>query len=167
METQVQQALKARPDYLPAQLIVGLIQEKRGRASEAKQTYEKILAENPQFAPARKQLAGIYTDRLGDQQKALELASKARDVLVEDAELAKILGKIAFRRNEFEGAVRFLQESSLKRGQDAELYFYLGMAHYKLKAKAESKRALDRAASLNPDAALMPELKKVLSELNQ
>lgn len=166
-EAQVQQLLKARPDYLPASIVAALIQEQRGRHPEARQAYETILAANPEFAPARKQLAGLYTDHLGDQQKALEMASKAREVLQDDSELAKTLGKIAYRRNDFPNAVRFLQESSLKRGQDSEVFYFLGMAHYQRKAKDESTRALDRALSLNPAAPYAAEVKKVLAELKK
>ena len=166
-ETQVQQLLKARPDYLPASIVAALIQEQRGRFPEAKLVYENILAAHPEFAPARKQLAGLYTDHLGDQQKALEMASKARETLQDDAELAKTLGKIAYRRNDFPNAVRFLQESSLKRAQDAEVFYFLGMAHYQRKLKDESTRALDRALALNPNAPYAPEVKKVLAELKK
>jgi tetratricopeptide (TPR) repeat protein len=166
-EAKVLQWLKEKPDYLPVQMVAGLIHEQRNRVQEAKQAYEKIIAENPQFAPAQKQLAGVYTDQLGDQQKALGLAKKAREVLTDDAELAKTLGKIAYRQGDFPSAITFLEESSSKRGEDAEVFYFLGMAQYQKKAKEESKTALDRAMALSPNAAFAPEVKKILAELEK
>ena len=141
--------------------------EQRGRIPEARLAYEKILAEDPQFAPARKQLAGLYTDYLGDQKKALEFAKKAHEVLTQDSELAKTLGKIAYRQGDFSNAITFLQESSAKRAEDAEVFYFLGMAHYQRKAKEESKSALERALALGPTAPFAPEIKKTLSELDK
>lgn len=164
-ESQVQQLLKARPDYLPALMVVGLIHEQHGQVPEARQTYQRILDRNPLFAPARKQMAGLYTDHLGDQQKAQEHAAKAREVFTDDPELAKILGKIAYRRSDYRTAVRFLQESGRKQPRDAEILYFLGMAHYSLQEKNESKQALDRALALDPNASFASEAKKILAKL--
>ncbi len=164
-EAQVQQLLKEQPGCLPALFVSGLIQEKKGGFKEAKQAYETILAGNPKFAAARKQLAGIFTDQLGDQQKALEQATKAREVLGDDPELTKLLGKIAYQRSDFPAAIRLLLESGRKRPDDAEIYFFLGMSHYQQKVKDESKRALDRALALDPSASFATEAKRVLAEL--
>lgn len=165
-EAEVQQALKARPNLLPALVVAALIQEQSGNVPEAKEAFEKILVANPQFAPARKQLAEIYTDQ-GDQQKAQEQATKAREVLTDDPELTKILGKIAYRRGDFPGAILFLRESSLKRPEDGELFYFLGMAQNQRKAKEESKLALQRALTLSPGAAFVSEAKKALAELEK
>jgi Flp pilus assembly protein TadD len=112
-------------------------------------------------------LAGIYTDSVGDQQKALELAKKAREVLTDNPELAKTLGKIAYRRSDFANAIAFLKESSAKRSEDAEVFYFLGMSQYRQKEKEESKSALDRALTLSPNAAFAPEVKKTLAELGK
>ncbi len=166
-EAQVQQLLKARPDYLPVLMIAGLIDEQRGRVTEAKQTYEKIINQSPQFALARKQLAALYTDRLNDQQKAFEQASKARELLADDPDLAKTLGKIAYRRNDSRAAVRFLQESSLKRPDDSEVFYFLGLAHNQLKENDPTKQALNRSLTLNPNAPFAPEVRKILQGLTK
>lgn len=164
-EAQVQQTLKDQPGCLPALFVSGLIHEKKGRFQEAKLAYDTILASNPKFAAARRQLAGLYTDQLGDQQKALEQATKAKEVLGDDPELTKLLGKIAYQRSDFPAAIRLLLESGRKRPDDAEIYYFLGMTHYQQKVKDESKRALERALALAPAASFAPEAKRVLAEL--
>ncbi|HYV27672.1 MAG TPA: tetratricopeptide repeat protein, partial [Candidatus Eisenbacteria bacterium] len=167
-EVQVQQVLKNRPDFLPAQLISGWIHQKRGRTSEARQVFEKILTDYPQFAPVRKPLAEIYLDS-GDPQKALEYAMKAREAFPDDADVAKTLGRIADRRGENANAVRFFRESSLKRTEDPEVFYLLGKAlsqqKAKADAKAESKTALERALALSPSASFAPDAKRILADL--
>lgn len=165
-EARVKEIIETRPNDLSAMLLTGSIQDQKGQNEEARQTYDKIVSQFPQFAPARKLLANLYTEKLGDQEKALEQASKAREVLTGDPELAKILGKIAFRQGDLQKATIFLQESSLKRTEDAELFFYLGMTHSQKKAKEECRRALERAIRLSPEAPFAPEATRVLAELN-
>lgn len=164
-ESMVQQALKERPNFLAAEFVSGLIKEQRGNTQEARQTYEKIVAAFPRFAPARKQLAGILTDQAGDQKKALDHAMKAREALGDDVELTKILGKIAYRQADYPTAVRALETSSAKLKDDPEVFYFLGMAHHQQKAKAEAIQALERCVALAPDAAIAIEAKKTLALL--
>jgi Flp pilus assembly protein TadD len=166
-EAQVQNVLKARPDYLPALMVAGLIHEQRGRTNEARQVYEQIVSRNPEFAPARRQLAILFANHFNDPQKAFDYANKAREVLTQDPELAKILGKTAYGRKDYRTAVRFLQEASLKRSDDSEIFYLLGKSHRELKEKDESKRALERALALNPNAIFASEVKQVLAELKK
>jgi Flp pilus assembly protein TadD len=109
----------------------------------------------------------LYTDHFGDQKKAFDHAAKAREVMTQDAALAKTLGKIAYRRQDYRNAVRFLQESSPKLPDDPELLYFLGMAHYQLKEKAQSKQALGRALALSPNALEAPEARRLLAQLEK
>jgi tetratricopeptide (TPR) repeat protein len=166
-EDQVKQLLKTAPNYLPAQFVAALLQDQHGLTTEAKEAYDKIIGQNPQFAPARKQLASLYSGKLNDQQKAYEYATEARKVLVDDPELAKILGKASYVRGDNQNAVRFLEESSRKVTNDPELLYLLGAAHYRLKHKTESKQALDQALAIGPDAAFASDARKLLAELKK
>jgi len=166
-EPQILDTLKRFPDYLPASMVVGLIHEQQGRFPEARQVYEGILARYAEFAPARKQLAALYTDHVGDQAKALDYATKAREALQSDPELAKTLGKIAYRRKDYRSATRFLTESVGKLTGDAEALYFLGMAHYSLKEKDASKRALTQALALNANAPFSADARKTLAELEK
>jgi tetratricopeptide (TPR) repeat protein len=166
-QTRVQQSLKANPDYLPALVVAAMIHEQQTRTNEAKQVYEQILARNPEFAPARKHLAALYTDYFGDQQKAMDHATKAREVLPADPLLAKTLGKISYRRGDYQNALRFLKESHARRSDDPDLLCFLGMAHYQLKHPTESKEALTRALALDPNGSAAPEARKLLAKLQE
>ena len=127
--------------------------------------YERILARFPLFAPATKRLASLYADRLGDNQKAYELATKARQALPQDRDVAKTLGKLVYFRGDFNYAAQLLKECVQKDNTDAESYYYLGLTHFKLKQKAESTAALRQALALNGSAKFAEDARRVLTEL--
>ena len=79
--------------------------------------------------------------------------------------MAKLLGKLGYRRKEYRYAVQLLQESLRGQPADAESFFYLGLAHYKLKERPQSKEALQRAVALNIQTALATEANRLIAEL--
>jgi Flp pilus assembly protein TadD len=81
-------------------------------------------------------------------------------------ETAKRLGIAEFNRGNFTPAAQLLKESSRGRTDDAELFYYLGMSHYRLKQKTDSKKALNQALALNLSSPLAAEAKRILPELN-
>jgi tetratricopeptide (TPR) repeat protein len=162
---QAQNILNADPKYVPAVMVSALFQEQQGDYQEAKQLYEKALAVYPLLAPATRQLAILYAQRLGDDQKAYEFAVRAREAFPEDAELAKTLGILDYRRGDYAWSALLLRESVRKRNDDAELLYYLGMADYRLKEWQESKDALQRSLALNVPTKLADEAKRLLAEL--
>ena len=163
---QVQKILTEDPGYVPALMASALLAEKRGNYNEAQQLYDKVLARYPLFAPATRQLAGLYAEHLGDDQKAYPLALKARVAFPDDPEVARTLGILAYRRTDYTRSAQLLQESAQKRNDDAELLYYLGMAHYKLKEQKASKDALQRALALNVPGNFADEAKRVIAEMN-
>jgi tetratricopeptide (TPR) repeat protein len=162
---QVQEILKADPNYVPALMAAVSVYQSQGNVNGAKLACEKTLARFPLFAPANKILATLYAARLEDYQRAYEPALKAREAFPDDPEVAKTLGIVVYRRGDFKRAAQLLKESAGKRATDAELFYYLGMAHYQLKEKNESKQALRQALTLNAGAKFVEEANKVLAEL--
>jgi len=79
--------------------------------------------------------------------------------------VAKTLGIVVFRRGDFARAVELLKESARKKAQDADLRFYLGMAHLQLKQKTEARQALNQALEMKLDAPLAESARKALTEL--
>ena len=94
---QVQEILKAEPNYVPALMAAVAVYQQQGNVNGAKLDCEKTLARFPLFAPANKLLATLY-ERLGDYQQAYEPALKAREAFPDDPEVAKTLGVVVYRR---------------------------------------------------------------------
>ena len=162
---QIQAALKDEPDYLPALMATGIVSEKAGNLAAARQVYEKILTIYPAFTPVIRQFALLYASDSKDENKAFDLATKAREAFPQDAELAKTLGLLNYRRAEYSRSTQLLMESSRTLSTDAEVFFYLGMAQNQLKAKKESAEALRQALALNLKVPLADEAKKVLANI--
>jgi len=90
---------------------------------------------------------------------------KARQAFPDDSEVARTLGILAYGRGDAARAAQLLKESSEKRTDDGELFYFLGMSHYKLKQTAQGKDSLKRALALNIPANLATEANRVLTEL--
>jgi uncharacterized protein HemY len=110
-------------------------------------------------------LALLSARQGGDDERAQQLASRAREAYPNDPDVAAALGMVAYRRGDFARATQLLRESSQVKTEDAEVQYYLGMAHYRLKQNRESQAALEKAVSLKLRAELLPEAKRVLKEL--
>ncbi len=90
---------------------------------------------------------------------------KARESFPEDSRLARALGILAYRQKDYSRSAQLLSESARKADGDAEALYYLGMAQYQLKQRAQSKETLQRALALNVQPALADEARRALKEL--
>jgi tetratricopeptide (TPR) repeat protein len=163
--SQIQQMLKADPNNVPALMASAAASENRGDINAAGATCEQILKRYPDFTPAVKKLALYYSEAAGMEQKAYALAVKAREALPKDAEVAKALGIISYRRSDFQGAVRLLTQSTQNETKDGKAFYYLGMAHYQLKHMKDARSALQQALTMNLPGPLAEEAKRVLAQI--
>lgn len=161
---EIEQILKANPDYVPALMARGALLEQQGNVLSAKTNYEKVLTVFPGFVPAKKQLVIIYSINPGDDKKAYSLAVATREALPDDPDLAKAFGIIAYRTGDFTRTVSLLRESANKRKEDGEIFYYLGAAQAKLKQRSESQKSLQHALELNLKPELAAEAQRLLKE---
>src|SRR5262249_1848281 len=116
---------------IPALMQLAGIHEQLKNFSAARDTYEKILAINGNFAIALNNLAIHYSEQLGQPDKAYEFAKKARDAAPNEPHISDTLGWISFKRGDYRGALPRLQESASKL-DDPVIQYHLGMAQYML-----------------------------------
>ncbi len=164
---EAQRILETSPNDIPATMVVALTREGQGDLAEARRLYEKMLDEDPLFAPATRQLAHIYSQRLEDEPKAFEFATKAREAFPADPELDKVLGILDYRKGDYAGAAHFLQDGFRLRKDDGETLYYLGMAHFQLKEMSASRSELQRAVEMNLADEESDEAKRTLEQINQ
>ena len=69
-----------------------------GAADRAVKTLETIVANNPSYRHALRQLALLYGERSIDDPKAYELVQTARQAFPDDPDVAKTLGIFTYRR---------------------------------------------------------------------
>lgn len=163
--TQVDGILKSEPDYVPALMVLGRIEEEKSNLSGAKQTYSKILNLYPDFSPAQKRFAIVCAQLADNDPRALEVATKARTSFPDDSETAKALGIILFLRADYTRSERLLNEAVVTNNADPETLYYLGMAQYNLKKTSACKSNLQKALTLNLSTKFDKEAKRILTEL--
>jgi tetratricopeptide (TPR) repeat protein len=164
--SRVQDILKSQPDYVPALMVMGAIEDRKPDVRAAEQVYEKVLSLYPDFGPAKRQLAILYAaNQPVDNQKALELAMQAREAFPDDPDVAKALGIMMYRQGDFTRAVGLLKESASKLTTDATLMYYLGMAQYRNNEQADSRLSLQRALELNLNDELSSTARQTLTRL--
>ncbi len=77
----------------------------------------------------------------------------------------RLSGILAYRRDDYARSEELLRRSAQNSGGDDEVNYYLGMDYFRLKRPNDSKKALQRAVSLNPSGKFAAEAKVVLAKL--
>ena len=161
----VSEILKSESGYAPALMASGIIDEHNGNAAPAEAAYEKILAQYPDFSPAQRQLAILYS-RDGDKlSRAYELAVKARAIYPNDAALAKATGILLCLQGDYAHAASLLKGTTAVLPADAEVYYYLGKAQLNLNQSQAAKSSLQEALKLNLSGKLADAARQMLGQL--
>src|SRR5262249_20830476 len=127
------------------------IQLQRKNFAAARDAYEKLLTVAPNSPLALNNLAGLYSESLGELDKAYDLAKKANEAAPNEPHLADTLGWILFKKGDFGNALQLLQESASKMPDSPEIQFHAGMAHYMLGEEEPARIALQKAADASAD----------------
>jgi tetratricopeptide (TPR) repeat protein len=164
---EVARALKEDGEYVPAQLAAAALERQKGNAKTAAQYYERVLARFPDFAPAEKDLAGLYVREPLNPTRAYELALRARKALPDDAELADVLVELCYQRKDYSRALQLLQESARNRALDPEHLYYLGMCSFYTRQNLQAREALDQALAAGLKDPLASDAKRALENLSR
>jgi tetratricopeptide (TPR) repeat protein len=165
--TELENYLRESPNDPVALTRLAEVQQREGAVDQAIKTYEKVIADNPSYAPAMRQLALLYGQLSTDSPKAYELVTKAHQAFPDDAVIAKTLGILSFRRGVYPQSVELLKEAAAKRKDDPEVLYYLGEVHRQLKDYTECKDELERALTLNLSPGLANDAKTALAECSE
>ena len=125
----------------PALMTLAGIHERLKQFDKSRDAYEQLLKVSPDFAPALNNLAVLYSEYLGQNDRALEFAQKAKDLTPNEPHAADTLGSILFKKADYLNALRQLQESAAKLADDPEVQFHLGMARYMMGPGRTSPRS--------------------------
>src|SRR5215472_6413265 len=149
VRTELENYLHESPNDPVALTRLAEVQQQEGAMDQAVKTYDKVVADNPSYATALRQLALLYGQLSTDSPKAYELVTKAHEAFPDDAAITKTLGILNYRRAFYPQSVQLLKEAAAKRKDDPELLYYLGEVHRQLKEYTECKAELQRALTLN------------------
>lgn len=163
--SRVEEILKAEPAYVPALMAQAVIKAQNGDAPAAAAAGEKIIARCPDFAPAQRLLAILYARDATKAAAAYAFAMKSRDDFPDDPALAKAIGIIHFQQGDFSRAAKLLKDCAAKADTDAEIFYYLGSAQFRLKDRPASRASLQSALNLKLSGADADAARQLLGEL--
>ncbi len=150
---------------LPGLMTTALATDKSGKPQDAVAGYKKVLSLNKSFALAQRQLAIIYAGATGQEDKAIELATRARQVFSKDAALARALGQAAYRKGDFRLAVTALTQATAQNPADAEAFYLLGLSHEKSQRVSNAREAFQAAVTAAPNSTFAKQAREALQRL--
>jgi Flp pilus assembly protein TadD len=142
---QLEQAIKVSPKHAPAHLLLGIIYQQQGDLAKARASYEDALAANPATVGAANNLAWLLSEKLGDPNRAFQLAEAAHQLSPNDPHVADTFGWILVKRGDFQRAVSVLKESAARVPADPGIQYHLGVASQAVGDTDSARRALRRA----------------------
>jgi putative PEP-CTERM system TPR-repeat lipoprotein len=167
VRAELENFLRENPNDPAALVQLGELQQRDGAVDQAVKTYEKVVADNPLYAPALRQLARLYGQLATDSPKAYDLVTRAREADPDDPVITKTLGILNYRRGFYPQAVELLKDAAAKRKDDPEVLYYLGEVYHQLKQYTECKNTLERALTLNLSPGLAGDAKSSLAECSE
>ena len=167
VEPDVQKLLKADSGYVPALMVEAAIDVQQGKIQPAIGIYSGVLQRLPDFTPAQKQLAALYSEDPKNIEMAYGLATKARKALTDDPELTQTLAVLSYQRKEYKRAIQLFQESSRNKPLAAKALFYLGMSYARTNEKSQALETLNRALAAKIQEPLAGEAKQTIAELQR
>jgi tetratricopeptide (TPR) repeat protein len=164
-EKDVQKELQTNPQYLPALMAQAALDVERGQIKPATEIYTSVLQRSPDFAPAQKRLATLYSQQPSTIAAAYDLATKARKTLPDDTQVTELLGRLSYEKKDYQRAIQLLNESANKGTLSANSLFYLGMSQLQTKQKDQARDVLNQALVGGLQEPLASEARQVLAGL--
>ncbi|GAB2789752.1 tetratricopeptide (TPR) repeat protein [Hymenobacter luteus] len=156
---------RAADEYFEAYSFAATEERQKLLGAKCQELYEKVLKNNPDNLDAKTNLGMAYMAS-ADPVKGITLI---REVLASDPRNEKALynlGFLAIQSGQFDRAVERFQELIKVNAENVNGQFYLGVALAQTGAKAEARKAFEKAKSLSTDPALAASVDEQLQKLN-
>jgi len=163
---ELEKALKINPKYVQAYMLKGKINDNLGHFEEARAAYEKVMELEPRHFSAANNLAFIYAEQGEKIDRALALATIAKENSPENPFISDTLGWVYYKKGVYFKAVSILKESAEKVQKNPIIYYHLGMAYAKRGEAGDAKLAreyLEKAISIDPKFSGSDVAKKTLA----
>lgn len=158
----LEEYLQKHPNEQLAAILGGQIYTAAGQFTKARDLYEAFVKANPLAAVIINNLANLYADNLGNPERALELARRARALEPTSAAIADTLGWILYQRKDYTGALPLVEEAAGRMPDNPEIQLHVGLVQQKLGNNAAAQAAFRLAAQAPGNSAAKAEAQKQL-----
>lgn len=149
-------------------VLLGRLHLRNGNAARAAELYEAALAEDPNLAGAKNDLAFLLAREGRDLDRALQLAQEAQQALGNVPQVVDTLGYVMLRRGlagpaaeQFGSALLLAEE----RGEaSADLHYHMGLALRALGQEETAAEHLAKALSVDPEFVDAEDARRQLEE---
>jgi tetratricopeptide (TPR) repeat protein len=136
-------------------VLLGRLHLMSGNTDRATELYEAALAEDPNLAGAKNDLAFLLARDRRDMDRALQLAQEAQQALGNEPQVIDTLGYVMLRRGlagpaaeQFGSALRLAEE---RENVTADLHYHMGLALRALGQEEAAAEHLAKALSIDPE----------------
>jgi tetratricopeptide (TPR) repeat protein len=141
----LEKALQEHPNDPVILNRMGALQEQAGDVEKAAATYAAALKKNPDAVHIMSRLARLYSSRLNQPEKALDLANAAHKLAPDSAEVNGILGRCVFRNGDYVWALSLLENAADRLPNQPELLYDLAWAYYGVGRIADAEATMQKA----------------------
>ena len=151
--------IKSHPDDNRAQRVLAETQFRAGQLVAAKQSYQRVIANNPEDAVSLNNYANLLHQM--NDPTARGLAERALKLVPNNPVYGDTLGWILVSKGEVESGLRYLREARLRSPDNVEIRFHLAFALAKIGRKEEAREELSavlggsRNIANNPQVAIL------------
>ena len=139
-----------------------------GDNAKARDTLEKVLADNPEMAGVKNDLAYLLAEDGIDLDRALELAKKAQRELGNSANAADTVGYVYYRKNLYAAALQqFRYAIELSRNGtggrvDPGYHYHMGLTLYAMGRKEQAAQAMQTSLDIDANFAEADDARRIL-----
>jgi Tfp pilus assembly protein PilF len=158
---------KRDPGAVGPPTMVGVIFELQGKRDEARRWYEGVVAASNDAPVAANNLAYIYAEEGSNLDVALQLATRAKQLRPDDADVDDTLGWVYYKKDLPAFAVGPLEQSLKRKPDNSDILYHLGLTYAKVGDKVKARASLERALKLNPQLTGAATARQTLASLSQ
>ncbi len=136
--------------YIPAQLLLGNIQVKRGYYEDAIKTFNRMKKEYPLNKKINVYLVEAYIKAYKLNKAEIELRTIAQSTLSDSYIFYSLQAKYYLRREFYENAISKFKESIKRNPVNDDDYFHLAKIYLKFRKFKSAKNMLTRSIALDP-----------------
>ncbi|MFY9397485.1 MAG: tetratricopeptide repeat protein [Desulfomonilia bacterium] len=159
--------LNSNPGDLRAATMLALLNQGKGRISDARKVYDYILKRDPKNALAANNLSWILAQsgKSADLNEAMRLAQIAKDQFPEDARIADTLGYVYLRKGLTENALAQFQLAISKLPEEPTINYHMALALAELGKNPEARKFVEKALDAEGDFDEREEARKLQARL--
>ncbi len=145
--------------------VIGTIHMLQNKNAEAQQTFERVVQLDPKAGVAANNLAWLYLENGGSVDRALSLATAAKQQLPNSAEVHDTLGWAYFKKDRLLEAITALRRAVELDAKNPTTVYHLALALEKNGDRREAREVMTRYLQLDPSSERSADIKRRLQSL--